>query len=273
MEKTPQAGGSGTLRIGELLIKAGLVTQAHVEEALAIQARGENYRPLGRILVDSNALSLDRLKAFAEAKQIRPRLGELLLRAKVLTSDDLCLAVEHAKQHKLPLEDALLQRGLCTEEQLKHAQALQLDIEYVNLDTAEIAAFPANLINGNYARKQKICPLRLSKVEITVAMNDPTNLVLQREIAESTELRVRVVISTLPMIMKALTKAYPVVQVKEAEDAGPTDPELELVIDEGFQYSHDRQDRVKALNDPAVQLEDSSELTPTYEPTAPKPKS
>lgn len=228
-----------THRIGELLVNERLVTQAQVDDALAIQRRGHNYRPLGRILVDSNVLSLNRLKAFAEAKGIRPQLEELLIKGKVVGPDELCLALEHAKQHKTPLGEALLLRSLCTEEQFKQALALQLDIEYVDLDSLEISAFPASLINGNYARKQKMCPLGHTKSEITVAMHDPTNFAVQREITVSTGLKVRVVTATLPMIMKALTQAYPIpVQEKDVvvTDA-PVTEELELVIEEGFEYS------------------------------------
>lgn len=232
-----------THRIGELLVNERLVTQAQVDDALAIQRRGHNYRPLGRILVDSNVLSLAQLKAFAEAKKIRPQLEELLLKAKAVSPDDLCLALEHSKQHKTPLAEALLQRGMCTEEQLKQALALQLDIEYLNLDSLEISPFPASLINGSYARKQKMCPLGHTKSEITVAMHDPTNFAVQREITVSTGMKVRVVTATLPMIMKALTQAYPIpVQEKDivVTDA-PVIEELELVIEEGFEYSQGAQ--------------------------------
>ena len=255
MEKTPHGSGPERLRIGEWLIKAGLVTRAQVDDALAIQARAQHYRPLGRILVDSNALSLDQLKAFVEAKQIRPGLGELLVKARVVSPEELCQALEHAKQHKARLGEALLQRGLCTEEKLKYALALQLDIEFVNLDNLEIASFPVKLIKANYARKQKICPLRHSSVEVTVAMDDPTNLALQMEIALSTGLKVRVVTATLSMIMKALTHAYPdlapdkdaVITLSEATDPNQA---LELVIEEGFEYLQGGQMSERALSSP-----------------------
>jgi hypothetical protein len=248
MDKTCQTSGSEKLRFGDLLVKEGLVTRSQVDAALAIQARDKNYRPLGRILVDLNALSLGQLKAFVDAKQIRPRLGELLVKANVLTQEQLGEALEHAKQHKTRLGEALLQRGLCTEEAVKNALALQLSIEFVDLDNLKIATFPMNLINGNYARKQKICPLQHSTAEITVAMDDPTNVALQREIAVSTGLRIKVVTAVLPAIMKALTQAYPhLAPDKEAvlklADVSAIDPTLELIIDENFEYAQKGQGR------------------------------
>src|SRR5262249_10562433 len=54
------------LRLGEILIKHGLITDAQLQEALHRQKTLKTYKPLGQILVDQQVLTAPQLTFYME---------------------------------------------------------------------------------------------------------------------------------------------------------------------------------------------------------------
>lgn len=115
---------SGIQKLGALLIARGKVPPAKVEEAVELQSIGR--QPFGAILVALNACSADDVRQALEIQakwraKTRPagdRLGEVLVKNKVLTPDQLEEPLmEHLREEK-PLGRILVERRICTPEQI-----------------------------------------------------------------------------------------------------------------------------------------------------------
>ena len=122
--------------LGELLVRAGWVSQAKLDEALARQA-SRNLR-LGEILVEMGVLDHDDLKAVLEFQQdirlnrhakfaalLGNRLGTLLLRSAFITQKQLDRAMrEHETKGGL-LGEILVRQGALAPETLQGALSFQ----------------------------------------------------------------------------------------------------------------------------------------------------
>jgi hypothetical protein len=62
-------------RLGELLVREGLVTAPQIEEALKMQASLELYVPLGHVLIAQRLISRDQLVNVLERHRRSTRLG------------------------------------------------------------------------------------------------------------------------------------------------------------------------------------------------------
>ena len=90
------AAGNGTsrrqaaaLRLGDLLVAEGLATQAQVQKALRVQSQSKTYMLLGHILVAQKVITRSQLVSVLERYRRRTKLGELLVKSKALTPDQL----------------------------------------------------------------------------------------------------------------------------------------------------------------------------------------
>jgi hypothetical protein len=119
--------------IGELLVKAGRITRAQLDDALAEQ-RGTG-RKLGEILVRGGLLSAPELRSVLAFQQrlgnagpasAGPlQLGNLLVSAGIITPEQLALALEQHRSSRRRLGDALVHAGYATEHQVAHGLRLQ----------------------------------------------------------------------------------------------------------------------------------------------------
>lgn len=113
---------SGLERLGDLLIKKGMVPGHLVEEALDMQHLGR--QPFGAILIATGActaadinLALDVQKQWrARPKEPGDRLGEVLVKHSIISPKQLAdPLLQHMREEK-PLGRILVENGLCTPE-------------------------------------------------------------------------------------------------------------------------------------------------------------
>jgi len=100
-------------------------------------------------------------------------LGEVLLRSRIITEEELQAALEAQKVSGSRVGEALVQMGVVTQEDIDWALSHQLNIPYVrlkkeNMDPAAIDKVPAQL-----ARRYQLMPVFLSGDELSIAMADP----------------------------------------------------------------------------------------------------
>ncbi|WP_017713261.1 FHA domain-containing protein [Prochlorothrix hollandica] len=103
-------------KIGQILVRKALITQAQLEQALEQQAASNI--PLGQYFIDNGLLTPESLER-AVYNQRMP-LGEILLRRELITSDNLRSALQ--AQHQTPnkrLGEILIEQGLITLEDLE----------------------------------------------------------------------------------------------------------------------------------------------------------
>ena len=177
-------------------MKEGLITEEELQEALEIQAKLPRYKPLGQILVDHGIITLRQLDLLLDAYHKRPRLGEILLRTTNITQKQLDLALKfYMPTTGLRIGESLLKLNWISDETLKQALALQLNISVANLDALPIDARARGLINRSYAEKHGVLPISLNDKVLTVAMEDPTDRKVIHELESMTGLRIQVVLA------------------------------------------------------------------------------
>jgi type IV pilus assembly protein PilB len=135
-------------------------------------------------------------------------LGELLVREKVLTPENLKIALEYQKKHDIPLGSALMAKGFLTSDDMARALSRQLGYPHVELSQFEIYPEVLNLIQAETAKRFMILPLHRVRSFLTLAMVDPTDLDVIEDIRFRTGLSIQPVIVSEVELNKAINKYY-----------------------------------------------------------------
>jgi type II secretion system (T2SS) protein E len=196
--------------LGELLVRAALITQAELDEALRVQQRLDTYTPLGQVLLERKVITLKQLNAFLDKHRKRPKLGAVLVAAKVITTDQLEQAITTQRTRGVRLGDVLLRLGVATEQQIKQAICIQLNLPFLDLTAFRLEGKPnvARLIKRAYAERHRVVPIATLGHTVTVAMDDPTDVEVIRTVESGTGLVVNVVAATRAGLAHALAEVY-----------------------------------------------------------------
>jgi hypothetical protein len=194
--------------LGELLVEEGLLTDAQLRDALRAQKQLKAPPLLGQILVDQKMLTQAQLDGALEKYHKKYRLGDILVKSKAITEEQLQTALQHQARTGFRLGYVLLQLNFLTEEQLKRALARQLNVPFVDLDEYVVDSRLASLINRRYATQHRVAPLARSETSLTLAMDDPTDLMVLDQLRASTGLKIDVVTSTRAGFNRALARVY-----------------------------------------------------------------
>ena len=81
------------------------------------------------------------------------RLGELLVRQKLITDEQLQVALEQQKKNGQRLGRVFVECGFVTEESLSRALARQLNISFVNLRSFDLQPAIVKLLSEAQARR------------------------------------------------------------------------------------------------------------------------
>jgi type IV pilus assembly protein PilB len=107
------------------------------------------------------------------------RLGEILVDWGIITPKEVERGLDHAKQKRIRVGEALIEMKLCTEANIYKALAAQQGMEYVDLDKQSIPPGAANAIPDDLIRKYLILPLGTENGKLRVALHDPLDMELQ----------------------------------------------------------------------------------------------
>ena len=216
-------------RLGELLIQRRLIVASDLREALEAQKSAPTYVPLGQLLIDRGLITRRQLHLLLDWAKMRPKLGEMLVKAGSITESQLTRALEEQPQLGLPLGETLIKLGYVTEDQMRQALCLQMNVPYLDLARLQIDPALAKLINRTYAVRNVVVPVSQVGQTLTVAMNDPSDLEAAEDLAQSTGCIIQVVTSSLRAIQDAITRLYSPATAASAEIE--TMESLELVHD------------------------------------------
>jgi hypothetical protein len=218
VQTAPVVGGSATSvgngetghgsRLGELLIEGKLITPEQLQEALRVQSTLETYIPVGQILMMRGWLTRTQLTTMLRRHRKRARLGELLVKAKRITPEQLETALARQKQMRQPLGRTLMALGYVTEETMREALCSQLHINFFDLDRVNLDPALATLVTEKYAMRRRVVPLFRTERMLVVAVDDPTDVAVVEDLQQLVRLRVEIVTSTTEKIQRALTRLY-----------------------------------------------------------------
>jgi type IV pilus assembly protein PilB len=138
------------------------------------------------------------------------RLGDLLVKEKIITSDQLDKALK-AQREAGPnsrLGSTLVHLGFVSDEEVTNFLSRQYGVPAINLQYFEIDSSVVKLIPEETAKRYQILPLSRVGASLTIAMVDPTNVFAMDDIKFMTGFNIEPVVASESAIMDAIEKAY-----------------------------------------------------------------
>jgi type IV pilus assembly protein PilB len=136
------------------------------------------------------------------------RLGELLVRNKLIDEKQLAKALEDQKATGGRLGASLVSLGYIKEEDLAAFLSRQYGVPSINLSEFEIDASVIQLIPAEVAQKYQLVPVNRAGSTLIVAMADPSNIFAIDDIKFMTGYNVEVVVAAEASIKLAIDKYY-----------------------------------------------------------------
>jgi type IV pilus assembly protein PilB len=136
------------------------------------------------------------------------RIGELLVKEKRITSEQLQQALTHQKASGGKLGYNLVKMGFVKDEEITALLSKQYGVPSINLAQFDIDAAVVKLIPAETAHKYQIIPLSRSGATLTIAMTDPTNVFAMDDIKFMTGYNVEPVVASETAVTDAIQKYY-----------------------------------------------------------------
>jgi type IV pilus assembly protein PilB len=136
------------------------------------------------------------------------RLGEILVKESLITSDQLKQAVEHQKKNGGRLGTALMKLGFVRDDEITQVLSRQYGVPSINLKYYEVEPSVIKLIPQETALRYQVVPLSRVGATLTIAMTDPTNVFAMDDIKFMTGFNVEPVVASETDINDAIHKFY-----------------------------------------------------------------
>ncbi|MFI5319169.1 MAG: type IV-A pilus assembly ATPase PilB [Myxococcota bacterium] len=136
------------------------------------------------------------------------RIGELLVKQNLLTTEQLRKAREEAKSHGHRLGAQITKLGYLQENQLSEFVAKQYGVPDVNLDEFDIDPAVIQLIPEEVAQKHTVVPVNRAGSTLILATADPSNIFAIDDIKFLTGYNVEVVVAAEEQIKRAIDRYY-----------------------------------------------------------------
>jgi type IV pilus assembly protein PilB len=166
------------------------------------------------------------------------RLGEMLVKEQLITSDQLREAVAYQKQHGGRLGSAMIKLGLVNDDEITGVLSRQYGVPSINLKYYEVDPSVIRLIPQDTALRYQVVPLSRVGSTLTIAMTDPTNVFAMDDIKFMTGFNIEPVVAPESAVNEAISKFYGEAQsveelTKVMKDlAGEEAADLELAAEE-----------------------------------------
>src|SRR5271155_1554431 len=136
------------------------------------------------------------------------RLGEILVKDSLISSDQLKQALEHQKKNGGRLGSCLVKLGLVSDEDITAVLSRQYGVPSINLKFYEVDPAVIKLVPQETAVRYQIVPLSRVGSTLTIAMTDPTNVFAMDDIKFMTGFNVEPVVASESAIGDAISRFY-----------------------------------------------------------------
>ena len=136
------------------------------------------------------------------------RLGELLLKEKRITVEQLQEALNHQRQHGGKLGLNLIKLGFVKDSDITALLSKQYGVPSISLADFEVDPAVIKLVSAETAQKYQIVPLARSGATLTIAMIDPTNVFAMDDIRFMTGYNVEPVVASEIAVLDAIQRYY-----------------------------------------------------------------
>ena len=141
--------------------------------------------------------------------QSRVRLGTMLVRAGLLTNEQVQDALAEKAETGRRLGEIIVDRGWVSSRDLARALAEQHGLEFVDLVETEIEDAAAGLLPERLARRYRAVPVKfLAEDSVLVAVADPTDVITSDDLRLALGLNVRFAVVDGEDLERTLTRIY-----------------------------------------------------------------
>lgn len=146
------------------------------------------------------------------------KLGEILVRENLITSQQLREALDYQRSNGGRLGSNLVKLGIISDDVITAVLSRQYGVPSINLELFQIEEETIKLISQEVAIKYAVLPVSKVGATLTLAMADPTNVFAMDDIKFMTGLNVEPVVASEASILASVAKYY--ATTKELELAG-----------------------------------------------------
>ena len=150
------------------------------------------------------------------------RIGELLLKEKRITPEQLQEALNFQRQNGGKLGYNLIKLGFVKDEEITALLSKQYGVPSIALAQFEIDPGVIKLVPADTAQKYQIVPLSRAGATLTIAMTDPTNVFAMDDIKFMTGYNVEPVVASETAVIEAIARYYG--KTATAAGGGPLAP-------------------------------------------------
>jgi type IV pilus assembly protein PilB len=136
------------------------------------------------------------------------RIGELLLKEKRITVEQLQEALTHQRQHGGKLGLNLIKLGFVKDSDITALLSKQYGVPSISLAEFEVDPSVVKLVSAETAHKYQIVPLARAGATLTIAMIDPTNVFAMDDIRFMTGYNVEPVVASEIAVLDAIQRYY-----------------------------------------------------------------
>jgi type IV pilus assembly protein PilB len=136
------------------------------------------------------------------------RIGELLLKEKRITPEQLQEALNYQRQNGGKLGFNLIKLGYVKDDEITALLSKQYGVPSIALGQFDVDANVVKLVPAETAQKYQIIPLSRSGATLTIAMTDPTNVFAMDDIKFMTGYNVEPVVASETAVVDAIQKYY-----------------------------------------------------------------
>src|SRR6478735_654580 len=137
------------------------------------------------------------------------RIGELLLKEKRISAEQLQEALNYQRTNGGKLGANLVKLGYVKDEEITALLSKQYGVPSIALNQFEIDPAVIKLVPAETARKYQIVPLSRAGATLTIAMTDPTNVFAMDDVKFMTGYNVEPVVASETAVLDAVLRYYP----------------------------------------------------------------
>jgi hypothetical protein len=189
----------------DALTRLARVPRDQIDRALRIRGRLQEPRPLGRILVETGALSEADYQRMLERKRAGMSVIELLLEQGTIGPEG-ARAYQEARQAEPQLDERaiLVERQLVTEEQYLRALCSKHGVPFVEPEVGLVDARLLARASFRYLTRHHVLPVRILEGKLQVLLASPLDASLRTEVERIFGVPAQVGCSTRARIAEAL---------------------------------------------------------------------
>lgn len=136
------------------------------------------------------------------------RIGELLLKEKRISAEQLQEALNYQRTNGGKLGANLVKLGYVKDEEITALLSKQYGVPSIALNQFEIDPAVIKLVPSETAHKYQIVPLSRAGATLTIAMTDPTNVFAMDDVKFMTGYNVEPVVASETAVLESIDKYY-----------------------------------------------------------------